>query len=70
METYNFVNILKLCNDTDILQITYLHVVSEIDYRFSRTIITTKMVNNRQFPKEAQFDVDLPNEAFITGFKL
>uniref|UniRef100_K1QRW1 Inter-alpha-trypsin inhibitor heavy chain H3 n=1 Tax=Magallana gigas TaxID=29159 RepID=K1QRW1_MAGGI len=50
--------------------ITYLHVVSEIDYRFSKTIVTSKMVNQKPFATEAKFDIDLPNEAFITAFKL
>ncbi|XP_034307064.2 inter-alpha-trypsin inhibitor heavy chain H4 isoform X1 [Magallana gigas] len=51
-------------------KITYLHVVSEIDYRFSKTIVTSKMVNQKPFATEAKFDIDLPNEAFITAFKL
>lgn len=51
-------------------QITYLHVTSEIDYRFSKTIVTSKMVNQKPFATEAKFDIDLPNEAFITAFKL
>lgn len=52
------------------LQITYLHVASEIDYRFSRTKVTSKMVNQKSFSTQAHFDIDLPNEAFITAFKL
>lgn len=51
-------------------KITYLHVTSEIDYRFSKTTVTSKMVNQKPFATEAKFDIDLPNEAFITAFKL
>nr|XP_022296615.1 inter-alpha-trypsin inhibitor heavy chain H3-like isoform X2 [Crassostrea virginica] len=51
-------------------KITYLHVASEIDYRFSRTKVTSKMVNQKSFSTQAHFDIDLPNEAFITAFKL
>lgn len=43
---------------------------SEIDYRFAKTVVTSKVVNKEPTASEALFDLTLPNEAFITAFKL
>jgi hypothetical protein len=45
-------------------------VTSEIDYRFAKTLVTSKVVNLEPVASEAKFDLTLPNEAFITAFKL
>ncbi|XP_061166903.1 inter-alpha-trypsin inhibitor heavy chain H4-like [Saccostrea echinata] len=51
-------------------EIYYLHVTSEIDFRFAKTVVTSKVVNKEPVASEAVFDLTLPNEAFITAFKL
>nr|XP_022330397.1 inter-alpha-trypsin inhibitor heavy chain H4-like isoform X1 [Crassostrea virginica] len=51
-------------------KIYFLHVTSEIDYRFAKTVVTSKVVNKEPTASEAVFDLTLPNEAFITAFKL
>jgi hypothetical protein len=51
-------------------QIYFLHVKSEIKYRFSKTVVTSKVVNAGKHASEALFDVTLPNEAFMTAFKM
>nr|XP_034326642.1 inter-alpha-trypsin inhibitor heavy chain H3 isoform X3 [Crassostrea gigas] len=51
-------------------EIYFLHVSSEIDYRFAKTVVTSKVVNKDPTASEALFDLTLPNEAFITAFKL
>ncbi|KAK3102942.1 hypothetical protein FSP39_015126 [Pinctada imbricata] len=47
-----------------------LHIRSDITYRFSNTLVTSKVANPDTVSREAKFDVTLPNEAFITKFKL
>ncbi|XP_061168934.1 inter-alpha-trypsin inhibitor heavy chain H4-like [Saccostrea echinata] len=51
-------------------EIYYLQVTSEIDFRFAKTVVTSKVVNKEPVASEAVFDLTLPNEAFITAFKL
>ncbi|XP_062582779.1 inter-alpha-trypsin inhibitor heavy chain H4-like [Saccostrea cucullata] len=51
-------------------RIYFLHVNSEIKYRFSKTVITSKVVNPGKEASETVFDVTLPNEAFMTSFKM
>ncbi|XP_052700585.1 inter-alpha-trypsin inhibitor heavy chain H3-like isoform X6 [Crassostrea angulata] len=51
-------------------EVYFLHVSSEIDYRFAKTVVTSKVVNKEPTASEALFDLTLPNEAFITAFKL
>ncbi|XP_062579365.1 inter-alpha-trypsin inhibitor heavy chain H4-like isoform X2 [Saccostrea cucullata] len=51
-------------------EIYYLHVTSEIDFRFAKTVVTSKVVNKEPVASEAVFDLTLPNEAFITAFKM
>ncbi|XP_078314331.1 inter-alpha-trypsin inhibitor heavy chain H4-like [Crassostrea virginica] len=51
-------------------KIYFLHVTSEVDYRFAKTVVTSKVVNKEPTASEAVFDLTLPNEAFITAFKL
>ncbi|XP_062574336.1 inter-alpha-trypsin inhibitor heavy chain H3-like [Saccostrea cucullata] len=51
-------------------EVYYLHVTSEIDFRFAETVVTSKVVNKEPVAREAVFDFTLPNEAFITAFKL
>ncbi|KAJ8301348.1 hypothetical protein KUTeg_020335, partial [Tegillarca granosa] len=49
-------------------RIYYLHIQSDIKYRFATTLVTSKVVNPSNVAKEAMFDVTLPNEAFISDF--
>ncbi|CAC5406716.1 unnamed protein product [Mytilus coruscus] len=50
------------------LEITSLHVQSDIRYRFATTLVTSTVANNDNKSVEAKFDVTLPDAAFITEF--
>ncbi|XP_033745780.1 inter-alpha-trypsin inhibitor heavy chain H3-like [Pecten maximus] len=50
--------------------IYFLHVKSDIRYRFATTVVTSKVVNPDLTARESTFDVTLPNEAFISNFTL
>ncbi|KAK3610524.1 hypothetical protein CHS0354_008954 [Potamilus streckersoni] len=47
-----------------------LHISSDIKYRFATTLIVNYVKNPYKVAKEIVFDVTLPNEAFITDFKM
>jgi hypothetical protein len=49
-------------------KIYYLHVKSDIKFRFATTLITSKVANSEKNPVEAHFEVTLPDAAFITNF--
>ncbi|OWF44880.1 inter-alpha-trypsin inhibitor heavy chain H4-like [Mizuhopecten yessoensis] len=51
-------------------KIYYLHIKSDIRYRFATTVVTSKVVNPDLKSHESTFDVTLPNEAFIINFTL
>ncbi|XP_021364811.1 inter-alpha-trypsin inhibitor heavy chain H3-like [Mizuhopecten yessoensis] len=51
-------------------RIYYLHIKSDIRYRFATTVVTSKVVNPDLKSHESTFDVTLPNEAFISNFTL
>lgn len=50
--------------------IYFLHVRSDIRYRYATTLVTSKVVNPAQVSREVLFEVTLPDEAFITNFTL
>ncbi|KAJ8297900.1 LOW QUALITY PROTEIN: hypothetical protein KUTeg_024431, partial [Tegillarca granosa] len=50
--------------------IYYLHIKSDIKYRFATTLVTSKVVNPDIVSREVIFDVTLPNEAFMSNFTL
>ncbi|XP_052059437.1 inter-alpha-trypsin inhibitor heavy chain H3-like [Mytilus californianus] len=50
------------------LEITSLHVQSDIRYRFATTLVTSTVANTDNKSVEAKFDVTLPDAAFITEF--
>lgn len=47
-----------------------LHIRSDVKYRFSTTLITSKVVNPHNNSVEALFDVFLPDDAFISNFTM
>ncbi|XP_069141685.1 inter-alpha-trypsin inhibitor heavy chain H3-like [Argopecten irradians] len=51
-------------------RIYYLHVKSDVRYRFATTVVTSKVANSDSTARESTFDVTLPNEAFISNFTL
>lgn len=51
-------------------KIYYLHIKSDIRYRFATTLVTSKIVNPSNQAHQTTFEVTLPNEAFITNFTL
>ncbi|XP_033745783.1 inter-alpha-trypsin inhibitor heavy chain H3-like isoform X2 [Pecten maximus] len=48
----------------------YLHIKSDIKFRFSTTLITSKVMNPSSVAQESSFHVTLPDEAFITNFEM
>lgn len=50
--------------------IYYLHVKSDIRFRFATTLVTSKIANPLNTPQEVKFDVTLPDEAYISDFKM
>ncbi|OWF44881.1 Inter alpha-trypsin inhibitor, heavy chain 4 [Mizuhopecten yessoensis] len=50
--------------------IYYLHIKSDIRFRFATTIVTSKIANRDVEAHQTTFKVTLPNEAFITNFTL
>ncbi|XP_052059439.1 inter-alpha-trypsin inhibitor heavy chain H3-like [Mytilus californianus] len=50
------------------LEISSLHVQSDIRYRFATTLVTSTVANSDNKSVEAKFDVTLPDAAFITEF--
>ncbi|XP_060080552.1 inter-alpha-trypsin inhibitor heavy chain H3-like [Ylistrum balloti] len=51
-------------------RIYYLHIRSDIKFRFSTTLITSKVMNPSAVAQETTFHVTLPDEAFITNFQM
>ena len=45
-------------------------VDSNIENRFGRTIVQSRVVNQHRFPRDAVFSVFLPQSAFITSYQL
>lgn len=50
--------------------IYYLHVKSDIRFRFATTLVTSKVANPANTSQEIKFDVTLPDEAFISDFQM
>uniref|UniRef100_K1PXQ1 Inter-alpha-trypsin inhibitor heavy chain H3 n=1 Tax=Magallana gigas TaxID=29159 RepID=K1PXQ1_MAGGI len=50
--------------------IYYLHVTSDIRFRFATTLVTSKVANPANTSQEVKFDVTLPDEAYISDFKM
>lgn len=51
-------------------RIAVLNIRSDIVYRFAETAVTSTIINDGFDPKEATFDVSLPEAAFISNFTL
>ncbi|XP_029646351.1 inter-alpha-trypsin inhibitor heavy chain H3 isoform X2 [Octopus sinensis] len=47
-----------------------LHIQSDIRMRFATTQITSLVANNNNYSQEVTFNVNLPEEAFISSFKM
>ncbi|KAJ8394781.1 hypothetical protein AAFF_G00041360 [Aldrovandia affinis] len=53
---------------TSDLDIYYFHVKSEVSSRYAVTVITSRVVNRADGPREVDFHVELPKHAFISKF--
>lgn len=51
-------------------RIYYMHIKSDIKFRFATTLVTSKVANSAKTPVEAHFQVTLPDAAFITAFAM
>ncbi|XP_052285605.1 inter-alpha-trypsin inhibitor heavy chain H3-like isoform X2 [Dreissena polymorpha] len=51
-------------------EITFLHIDSDVKYRFATTKVSSRLKNRLDQTTEALIDVTLPNEAFITNLTL
>ncbi|XP_076107898.1 inter-alpha-trypsin inhibitor heavy chain H3-like isoform X1 [Mytilus galloprovincialis] len=49
-------------------RIYYMHIESDVKFRFATTLVTSKVANSAKTPIEAHFEVTLPDAAFITEF--
>ena len=49
-------------------EIYSFNVYSDIQFRYARTLVTSKIVNHADVSQELSFEVVLPENAFITGF--
>nr|CAD7446720.1 unnamed protein product [Timema bartmani] len=45
-----------------------LHIVSNIQYRYATTVVTSRVANRANTSQEVIFTVVLPETAFISGF--
>uniref|UniRef100_A0A6I8R5G5 Inter-alpha-trypsin inhibitor heavy chain family member 6 n=1 Tax=Xenopus tropicalis TaxID=8364 RepID=A0A6I8R5G5_XENTR len=52
------------------LTVTSLHIKSTIVSRYALTVVQSVMVNTHSEAKEAIFDLDLPDSAFISNFSM
>ncbi len=52
------------------LNVTKLHINSEVQCRFATTEINSRVENVSEQPEEAQFVANLPEGAFITYFEM
>ncbi|VDI39193.1 Hypothetical predicted protein [Mytilus galloprovincialis] len=49
-------------------RIYYMHITSDVKFRFATTLVTSKVANSAKASVEAHFEVTLPDAAFITEF--
>ncbi|PSN48681.1 hypothetical protein C0J52_04780 [Blattella germanica] len=49
-------------------QIRKFHVISDIKYRYARTVVSSRVVNPTNFSQEITFAAVLPETAFVSGF--
>ena len=50
--------------------IALLHIQADIEYRFSRTQVTSVMINPSNTAEEVTFSIYLPSTAFISDFSM
>ncbi|XP_052059435.1 inter-alpha-trypsin inhibitor heavy chain H3-like isoform X7 [Mytilus californianus] len=55
-------------SETQNPRIYYMHIKSDVKFRFATTLVTSKVANSAKTPVEAHFEVTLPDAAFITEF--
>ncbi|CAC5406710.1 unnamed protein product [Mytilus coruscus] len=55
-------------SETQNPRINYMHIKSDVKFRFATTLVTSKVANSAKIPVEAHFEVTLPDAAFITEF--
>ncbi|XP_052059433.1 inter-alpha-trypsin inhibitor heavy chain H3-like isoform X5 [Mytilus californianus] len=55
-------------SETQNPRIYYMHIKSDVKFRFATTLVTSKVANSAKTPIEAHFEVTLPDAAFITEF--
>jgi hypothetical protein len=51
-------------------RIYYLHIKSDIRFRYATTLVTSKVANPANMSQEVKFDVTLPDEAYISDFQM
>ncbi|XP_071156876.1 inter-alpha-trypsin inhibitor heavy chain H3-like [Mytilus edulis] len=61
--------IMQIVNsETQNPRIYYMHIKSDVKFRFATTLVISKVANSANASVEAHFEVTLPNAAFITEF--
>ncbi|XP_071156829.1 inter-alpha-trypsin inhibitor heavy chain H3-like isoform X1 [Mytilus edulis] len=64
----SFLNTQIIHSETQNPRIYYMHIKSDVKFRFATTLVTSKVANSAKASVEAHFEVTLPDAAFITEF--
>ncbi|CAG2192496.1 Inter alpha-trypsin inhibitor, heavy chain 4 [Mytilus edulis] len=64
----SFLNTQIVHSETQNPRIYYMHIKSDVKFRFATTLVISKVANSANASVEAHFEVTLPNAAFITEF--
>ncbi|CAG2257168.1 Inter alpha-trypsin inhibitor, heavy chain 4,Inter-alpha-trypsin inhibitor heavy chain H3,Inter-alpha-trypsin inhibitor heavy chain H4 [Mytilus edulis] len=66
----SFLNTQIVHSKTQNPRIYYMHIKSDVKFRFATTLVTSKVANSAKASVEAHFEVTLPDAAFITKFDM
>ena len=70
LERIESVKFVLAVGQTENPEVKKMLVDSNIENRFGRTIVQSRVVNQHRFPRDAVFSVFLPHSAFITSYQL
>ncbi|XP_067683851.1 inter-alpha-trypsin inhibitor heavy chain H3-like [Haliotis asinina] len=57
-----------VAEDEEIAEFKFLHVITDIRYRFAKTLVTGRILNTANVSADVDVDVTLPNSAYISEF--
>ncbi|XP_046333950.2 inter-alpha-trypsin inhibitor heavy chain H3-like isoform X4 [Haliotis rufescens] len=59
---------IAVAEDEEIAEFKFLHVITDIRYRFAKTMVTGGIFNTANITAEVAVDLTLPNSAYISDF--